>query len=384
LKGFLSISLFFFLLLTSCIDEYWPVIDKYENRLVVDGGITDEPGPYIIRLSTSSAIDTSIFKPFSNCEVLISDEEGTSETLVETEPGIYKTNKDGLQGEAGKKYKLTVKTPNERVYESDFAQLIAGEKIESVYGEIESRQDENYPYDLTGFQFYVDTETASNDSTYFLWRLEATYHYQSDYTIRWIYDGELNWFHGPDSLFNCYRTYFVDDFYSISTVGLSSPKIDAYPLNYVNTESRQLSVKYSLLVKQYTLGKKAFTFWEELREQNSSSSSLFAKQPYQIQGNVFNVDNPEEPVLGYFLVAGVDEKRIFVDRPKYPVEFNYSVCTLSERDFEAYAQLFMADPVSYPIYAIETNGGRRAVPQQGCVDCRLHGGTITKPDFWED
>ena len=84
------------------------------------------------------------------------------------------------------------------------------------------------------------------------------------------------------------------------------------------------------------------------------------------------------------MVAGLDEKRIFVDRPEYPVEFNYSVCTLSERDFEAYGQMYMADPVSYPIYAIETNGGRRAVPVKGCTDCREHGGTITKPDFWID
>ncbi|PLX02134.1 MAG: hypothetical protein C0595_11880 [Marinilabiliales bacterium] len=384
MKIFLSLSLLLFLLLTSCIDEYWPAITKYENRLVVDGGITDKPGPYTIRLSITSPVDAPTFKPFLNCEVIISEEDGASETLIETEDGVYKTKEDGIQGEAGKKYKLTIKTPDEKVYESNFEKLIAGEKIESVYGEIESRQDENYPYDLEGYQFYVNTETASNDSTYFFWRLEATYHYQSDYTIRWIYDGELNWFHGPDSLYNCYRTYYINNFYLMSTEGLTTPKIEAYALNYVNTETRQLSVKYSLLVKQYTLNRKAFLFWDVLREQNSSPSSLFSRQPYQLNGNVYNVDDPEEPVLGYFLVAGLDEERIFVDRPKHPVDFHYSVCTLSERDFVAYAELIWADPVLYPLYAIETSGGFRAVPPKGCTDCREHGGTITKPDFWED
>lgn len=384
MKVLLGFSLLSFLLLTSCIDEYWPKINKYENRLVVDGGITDKPGPYTIRLSISSAVDNPTFNPYSNCEVIISDEDGNSETLLETESGIYKTKEEGLQGEVGKKYKLRVKTPDEKVYESQFEQLNAAEKIESVYAEIESRQDVNYPYDLSGYQFYVTTETASKDSTYFLWRLEATYHYQSDYTIRWYYDGELKWFHGPDSLYNCYRTYSVNDFYSMSTEGLSTPKIEVYPLNYVNTETRQLSVKYSLLVKQYTLNKKAFEFWDIIREQNSSSSTLFEKQPYQLHGNVFNVDNPDEPVLGYFLVAGLDEKRIFVDRPKYPVEFHYSVCTLSISDFVAYGERIWADPVLYPLYAIETNGGLRAIPPKGCTDCREHGGTITKPDFWED
>jgi len=383
-KVFLSFSLLFFLLLTSCIDEYWPEITKYENNLVVDGGITDKPGPYIIRLSITSEINTPTFKPFSNCEVIISDDEGNFETLMEAEDGIYKTKVDGIQGQVGKKYKIIIKTPERKNYESQFEQLIAAEKIESVYGEIESRQDENYPYDLTGYQFYVNTETATRDSIYYMWRLEATYQYQSDYTIRWFYDGELKWFHGPDSLYNCYRTYNINNFYSMSTVGLSIPKIEAYALNYVNTETRQLSVKYSLLVKQYTLNRKAFLFWDVLREQNTSSSSLFTTQPYQLEGNVYNVDNPEEPVLGYFLVAGLDEKRIFVDRPKYPVQFHYSVCTLSDRDFESYAERIYADPVLYPLYAIETNGGRRAIPPKGCTDCREHGGTITKPDFWED
>lgn len=384
MKVFQSFSLLLFLLLTSCIDEYWPEISKYENALVVDGGITDKPGPYTIRLSITSPVDAPTFKPFSNCEVIISEEDGTSETLLETNAGIYKTQENGIQGEDGKKYKLTIITPDEKIYESQYEQLIAGEKIESVYGEIESRQDENYPYDLEGYQFYLNTETASSDSSYFLWRLEATYHYQSDYTIRWYYDGELKWFHGPDSLYNCYRTLYINNFYSMSTVGLSSPKIETFPLNYVNTETRQLSVKYSLLVKQYTLNRKAFLFWDVLREQNSSSSSLFTTQPYQLDGNVYNVDNPEEPVLGYFLVAGLDEKRIFVDRPKYPVQFHYSVCTLSDSDFESYAERIYADPVLYPLYAIETNGGRRAIPPKGCTDCREHGGTITKPDFWED
>ncbi|PLX08399.1 MAG: hypothetical protein C0598_12240 [Marinilabiliales bacterium] len=384
MKTFLSFSLISFVLLTSCIEEYWPELNKYENNLVVDGSITDKPGPYTIRLSVSSTFDAPVFKPFSNCEVIINDDAGNSEILTETEAGIYKTKENGIQGEVGRKYKLIIKTADGKLYESQLEELMEAEKIESVYGEIESRQDENYPYDLTGYQFYVNTETASKDSSYFLWRLEATYQYQSDYTIRWYYDGELKWFHGPDSLYNCYSTYYINNFYSMSTVGLTSPKIEAYALNYVNTETRQLSVKYSLLVKQYTLNRKAFLFWDVLREQNASSTSLFTTQPYQLKGNIYNVDNPEEPVLGYFLVAGLDEKRIFVDRPKYPVEFHYSVCTLSERDFESYAERIYADPVFYPLYAIETNGGRRAIPPKGCTDCREHGGTITKPDFWEE
>ena len=128
---------------------------------------------------------------------------------------------------------------------------------------------------------------------------------------------------------------------------MTTPKIDRYALHYINTQTRQLSVRYSLLVKQYTIGKEAYVFWNGLEEQNSDQESLYTSQPYQINGNVKNIDNNTEPVLGYFLVAGVSEKRIFVDRPKYPILLRYSVCLLNEADFESYGQLGMADPVSY-------------------------------------
>ena len=352
--------------------------------MVVDGGINDQPGPYTIRLSFSSPIDTAEFKPYSRCQVSVMDDEGTSEAFLEVEAGVYKSNANGMQGMPGKRYKLIIHTPSDQTYESTYEKLLVSEKLDSVYANIEYRQDESLTHDLQGYQFYLDTEVASKDTSLFLWRLEETYHYQSDFTIRWYFDGTLEWFHGPDSLMNCWRTLPVNEFYTMSTANYSTPKIEDYALHYVNTQTRKLSVKYSLLVRQYTLNQNGYAFWDALSEQNSNASSLYATQPYYIKGNVQNVLDPNEPVLGYFLVAGLDEKRIFVDRPKYPVKLYYSVCMLSEADFEAYGMRHMADPVSYPLYAIETNGGRRAIPPKGCTDCRTKGGTITKPDFWED
>jgi hypothetical protein len=89
-------------------------------------------------------------------------------------------------------------------------------------------------------------------------------------------------------------------------------------------------------------------------------------------------------VVGYFMVSSIDELRIFVDRPPPGVPIRYPVCNLTEADFEAYGDMGMMDPVLYPLYAIETPGGRRALPHQDCVDCRRKGGTIQKPSFWID
>ncbi len=380
----LFIGVIQFVWLSSCVEAYWPEIDKYENKLVVDGEITNEPGPYIIRLSRSSPVTEPEFIPFTSCEVIISDNLGNSEILSEEEPGIYITSENGIQGEIGRSYKVTIHTPADITYESSFEELKKPGLIDSVYAKVESKQQQDSHYDMEGYQFYLDTKLAEQDTNYYLWNLDATYHYNADFLIRWYFDGKLNWMVNTDTLYNCWSSYAVDDIFLYGTAGLSEPAIKGYPLHYVNTETRQLSVRYSLLVKQFTISKEAYAFWTGVKEHNSDEESLYSKQPYQIRGNVVNTMDPTEPVLGYFHVAGISEKRIFVDRPLAPVKFHYSICDLDDADFEAYSQMGMADPVSYPLFAVESPGGRRATPPRGCTDCTQKGGTATKPDFWVD
>lgn len=369
--------------LVSCVDEYWPDLgSKYDALLVVDGLITTDLGPYLIKLSSSTFVDQPEYIPHEGAEVSVIDDLGNSEYLSEIEPGSYYTSENGIQGIAGRKYKLRIQTISGSVYESDYELLNSAKPIDSVYAEVDYQQDDDYDHDLAGYQFYLNTAVPEQDTNYFLWRLEATYKYQVDYTIRWIFDGELDWFYNPDSLYTCFTTYKVPGLFLYSTEGLTSPEINNFPFHFVNTETRTLSLRYSLLVEQLSLNSNAYQFWEKVNEQNSDQGVLYSQQPYQIRGNISNINNSSEPVLGLFMVAGITDKRIFVDQPPVSVPFYYPECELDEADFASYGQMWMADPVFYPIYAIETPGGRRAVPAQGCVDCRRHGGTIIIPDFW--
>jgi len=370
--------------LNACIDEYFPDVDKYENLLVVDGMITNEPGPYTINLSFSNNLQSDSLIPYSDCRMTISDDLGNFETLNEVEPGVYKTSASGIQGIIGRKYKLQLITPEDKTYESEFEELLKPTGIQDVYGEIESKENPDELFDQIGYQFYVDTEIAENPESFFLWRAEATYEYHSDFTIRWIFDGELNWFYDNWKYYYCWKTYYVDDFYLFSTKNISEAVATRFALNYVNTETRELSVKYSLMVNQYSISETAYEFWSAVREQTAEQGALFAHLPYQVQGNMLSTNDNDASVLGYFLVAGVSNKRIFVDRPPPNIPMYYTVCVLDEGDFHSYGQMWMADPVLYPLYAIESPGGRRATPSKYCTDCRTKGGTIEKPEFWID
>ena len=135
-------------------------------------------------------------------------------------------------------------------------------------------------------------------------------------------------------------------------------------------------------IKQMTISENAYTFWNSVKEQNSDLDNLYARQPYQIIGNVTNDLAPDEPVLGYFLVAGVSQKRIFVDKPLQANYFHYDICELMESDFANVADIYHSSPNEWPIFLTTGNEGGIALPNQDCMDCRLSGGTIEKPYFW--
>ncbi len=78
-------------------------------RLVVEANITDQPGPYMIRLSKTINFD-EITGPqaVSGAEVEITDSAGTREVLTEAGGGIYVTST--LTGTPGHSYKITIKS----------------------------------------------------------------------------------------------------------------------------------------------------------------------------------------------------------------------------------------------------------------------------------
>jgi hypothetical protein len=84
-------------------------LEGSDPRIVIEGYVSDAPGPYTIRISrTTDYFDPSEYPMVSNALVIISDDLGVRDTLVETESGIYQTT--SLMGDYGRTYKLDVDT----------------------------------------------------------------------------------------------------------------------------------------------------------------------------------------------------------------------------------------------------------------------------------
>ncbi len=371
-------------LMLSCEERYMPHIDPAsQNLLVVDGQIDNQPGPYTVKLSVATSLNNPAYQPASGYHVVIMDDLGNSEVLQEISTGVYQTSPEGLQGIAGRKYKVSITSPRGSHYESALEELRQPTGIDSVYYRVENHAVDYFPYNVAGYRFYVSTAMAPADSTYFYWQLIDTWKYRADFNIYYVYDGSLRRVYDSDSLKTCYKTDTIQEIFGISTVGLNRPVIKDYPLHWVSTETRKLQVRYSLLVKQYSVSKAAFTFWNSLRELNDNSGDLYSKMPYQIIGNITNTGNPDETALGYFMVAGVSERRIFENKPKPPIMLDYPKCEYSEWMYENFVAISEFPEKDWPIFGTRGPGGA-ALPNQWCMDCRESGGVLERPDFWID
>ncbi len=88
-KYFIFLILIFFT--ESCVDRINFDIGEPTSTLVIEGQISDQPGPHTIKVSKAFDIESKFSAkiPVTVKELAISDDAGNREELVEVSKGIY-------------------------------------------------------------------------------------------------------------------------------------------------------------------------------------------------------------------------------------------------------------------------------------------------------
>ena len=363
----------------SCIEPFTPQIEGSQEVLVINGIITDRSGPHHVVISRSTPYNDPSFVPVSGCVVTVEDEEGLNFTYDETGPGVYEVYLNSEHLQTGKSYSLYVSTPDGNEYRSDYDTLLVCSPIDSIYYEVKRQGTTDPEITLNGIQFYLDVVGSSAPSSSYRWLLEETWEYTAPYKSDFI------WFGGPvlpnlsDTVYTCYRTNPVKSIYSASTRYLSVNNLKRSPLHYVSDETPRIKIKYSVLVEQHSLTNRAFGYWDKMESQTSGGGGLYESQPSSTIGNIYNVNDPSEKVLGYFYATQVQQKRLtFTNHFDFDVE-GYR-CKL---DTVQYLSDLDDD---YPYYLFSLNDFGIGPPwltgKEYCFDCRLYEGTNTPPEFW--
>ena len=373
---------------TQCISPFDIKLRGSGDILVVEGAITDEEAPYTIFLSKSTSLDQLEKQSISGATVVIEEQSGETERLEEVRTGIYQSSGQGIKGKLNQQYRLRILW-EDNTYLSSWETLKAAAPIDSIYGRAsfistESGQD-------AGLQFYLDVEDDQQLAKYYRWEWEESWKYRSPLPANFAYLGNNNIELIPAKEF-CYQTIKASDILLANTQ-LNQGILKEFPISYVSSQSEKLGIRYSLLVRQIPMDEKEYLFWKGLSESNNSVGSLYDRQPASIQGNIENIENEDETVLGYFSAYSSAEKRVFISRNDLPDTLRISTafvqaCRNSIDTIPigpgADAAVFAAIEEGLVFYDfdrfIQITGYLMAKPE--CADCTLRGGSLEAPEFW--
>lgn len=129
MKNLLFIILSFFLII-SCEKEIDLYLEDQSGNIVIEGNITNQPGPYFVRITKSVAFtQANEYPPIEDAEVMLSDDLGQTEILKYVGNGYYQSF--NFQGQSGRTYTLNILAQGQQyVSESKMPDAVTFEGLE--------------------------------------------------------------------------------------------------------------------------------------------------------------------------------------------------------------------------------------------------------------
>ena len=367
-KVLLCLILLFTLFSKNCIVPYEPDPVENEEAIIVSGIITDQPGINTIRLTTSFPVSQlASVKPLQGCTVWISDEMGRIDTLKEIIRGTYATDSVTFRGQVGKIYTLHIRTNKAKgnlSFESYPMEMIAVPEIDSIYYEKRDYMLNNMQ--VEGCDIYLDAHDISGTCNFYRWEFSETWEFHLPFDVKY----KICWFNENS------KGILIQN-----SAVLENGTVEGFPLHSIINPVDRLKIKYSMLIKQYSLNEDEYLYWDRVRNISEQVGSLYDLIPAAIPNNIYCIENPDEKILGYFSVSATTSKRIFIKDNFKGQNGLYAGCisdTLYEGDVieESYWVLFDRSINGQLPYKVITY-------DSVCVDCRFRG-TDIKPSFWDD
>lgn len=369
--------------LGSCKKAYAPPTSlktDYASVLVVEGFINSGVGTTKFVLSKASQLENkTTFIPEKNATVSVESDQGKSENLIQNGDGIYEKP---LTIISSQKYRLRVKTAAGKEYLSDYVEVKATPDIDSI----------TWRESTDGVEILADTHDDRNNSKYYRWDYEESWMFNANYDSEFIYKNNVMLARSPqESVYRCWANNNSTSIILGSTVKLTSDIIDDQFIATIPSYSEKLGIRYSILVKQYTLSKAAYEYFEVMKKNTEELGSIFGPLPSQQNGNIKNIKDEKEPVVGFIYATSQKEKRIFIDNKDisyvWPIKKpNSDVCLESEIMQTTNLTTYFASGALVPTYGIYDPSGSAIIgygyAPRICVDCTLRG-TKQKPSFWQ-
>ena len=380
---------------SACVEEVSIDFGDDQSNLVVHAIVTDELKYQQITLSRTYPFDTKEAPAEKGAMVVLSANE-QNYPFEEIEEGQYQSVTP-FAAEGGVSYKLSITTANGRTYSSETKSLVGNVSIDdfSVIPGVNSDNEE-------GLSFELSSSNSNSEGNYYRIDYEETYKIIAPYWS--AYDAVIfaEGFHTIDVRAilreteekECYGNFKSTRINLVNTYNFQSDEIIDLPVRFLKKYDPKGMYRYSIEVKQYAVDPQTYAYYQSLKEISDASTTVFTQsQPGQINSNIYSETNPEEVVLGYFEVSGVDAKRVFVDyrdyypdgnRPNYFYACQTSIPSISgTMGNRPLLEAIKSDELIYFASTEPGSEGPFVMVLPFCGDCTRIGSNI-KPEFWID
>ena len=266
----------------SCEDPISVDLPSEESFVVVEGWITDQPGPYRVKLSQTLPFGSDqLSSKVSNASVEIVNHRQERFQLSEdpANPGEYLTDSASLIGTVGHSYFLEIRW--------------SGYHITSAFETMREVPE----FDTLTFSFLpsvFERETLSFRSGYLISGIVTDPDTRNNY-YRWKVSKNGALFNKAEDLI-----LITDRFFN--------GKRFVYELSSI-----LFQVGDTVAIEQYSLNQRAFDFLRNLNIQAAGLGKSSSTPPALVRGNLTNLNNENEVILGYFGASSISKASTIIE-----------------------------------------------------------------------
>jgi|SRR5579871_765943 len=301
------------ILYIACVRKINPPIRENVPRLVVEGIITTDSTPYIVKLSYSGNYtntytanhDSSAFY-IADARVVIQNDLNDSAICVWQMDGTYQTHDSAFVGVVGRSYTLIIYLSNGKVYRSKAETIIAVPSIDSL----SLFYDSTFITDERPNQFIISDHFRDPASTanYYRWS-------SSGYFSRKSWGGSCGYNWGPcGDPFSCdchaqCKQFFESDQIIVQTDKLVNGQEIIQPVCYIPI---YWFGKDFIEISQFSLTKDAYIFWSQYLAQTNGTGGILDPLPESLLGNITNISDSNDMALGFFEASDVKKRKLII------------------------------------------------------------------------
>jgi len=292
--------------LGSCVDPISFETASETGQLVLYGNFSQLEETHLFTISRTADFDRPAI-PVSGALLTLKDDLGNSAVYQEIDQGNYQLNAGALQGEPGRSYHIEVNLENGKSYFSRPQLMPEPIEIDSIYYEFVKREefsDSGIPVDKTLIEVFIDTplKDICGEPSHIRWTVEEVYSFV---------DRICGTF---DIAETC---YYIDPVDNSQVLVFQNEGNSREFLKRYRVRSRLLvpydefTARHYFIIRQYSIDDEALDYWTKIDAVANQSGNLFDVQPAKVVGNLYNLENENELVLGYFGVHGQSSLRTF-------------------------------------------------------------------------